>query len=334
MSYLFAFDFDGNAADTFKRSPNGIGVREAYERGIQDVFGDEGLEAYRVVGGLQNRAPAELVRAMLDENGNNRNGLLEHAAEFLRKEFNQLRAQVPEGKGVLLDPDAEFTEKMAGEILVRQKLRYLLGEIGELWPQPCNGFIEFWKIIAKLRREGIYIKTAVISSGHDSFIAKTFQVWGLEPPDFLVTDDGLRGRKFPRELERRVKPGQLSLAQAHKDWLRQQGLSGNDFDIDTARKTRARMVYFGDDPKNDGGLAKGAGIAFGHFNSDAEGYETDGNRTFSFGDWGDIGKLLQERREDLREGRPLSEVLCRTSSGIESAGEMPPDGSRRLGERI
>ena len=64
---LFVLDFDGNLANTFAPSPNGIGVHKAYETAVFKLFGQSGLNKYLETGGLKNRAPGEVVEQLHGE---------------------------------------------------------------------------------------------------------------------------------------------------------------------------------------------------------------------------------------------------------------------------
>jgi hypothetical protein len=55
-AYLLAKYFDGTVAETFERSPNGIGVHEAYNLAVEGLFGAKALKRYMASGGLRNRA--------------------------------------------------------------------------------------------------------------------------------------------------------------------------------------------------------------------------------------------------------------------------------------
>lgn len=165
-------DFDGTLAETSKKSPHGIGVLEAYEMAVEDLFGKEGLTAYRDAGGLRNRAPPEVVAE------------LERMGFFIS------------GK----------TLGEATEALVQAKLKVLLGEINSSWPLPCQGFPEFCQRMTEGYPEWTF---AILSSGHRAFIEKTFLVWREEwpwipIPRLIVSDDELRDLPWP--LEERVKP--------------------------------------------------------------------------------------------------------------------------------
>ena len=128
MNYLLGFDFDGTIAQTFEKSPKGIGVTEAYRLAISDIFGPEVLAIYDTQGGLKNSAPSELIHSLMGEGGNEL--LVRNAEQFFNTHKEELINLVPEGKGVPLEWTPAQQEKIMGELLVRQKLHYLMGEIG------------------------------------------------------------------------------------------------------------------------------------------------------------------------------------------------------------
>lgn len=319
--YLFVFDFDNTIAQTFEPSPKGIGVKEAYTKTVEDIFGNEGLTVYQRIGGLQNRAPSELVYAILEHDSNGQ--LIRNASTFFLREHDKLANCVPKNHNGTLEWDILNPNKTLVEILVRQKLIVLTDEIGtafadgQLWPRPCKGFVDFWKDVLLLKDKNMAgITTAIVSSGHEKPIKRVFEeVFKLTLPDILVTEDDIRWRKYPQELSRRIKPGQLQLAIAHSAWLKKQDLSDNNH-LKAAHETKARIVYFGDDPKKDGEMAKGASIIFGLF-KDGQRFEVDG-LSFTFGNWQDIGNTLKNQEHKLAEGKPINEILLTRPSKVES----------------
>lgn len=201
--YLLVSDFDGTAADTFSKNPKGIGVNEAYSLAIKNLFGEEGMEIYEEFGSLKNRAPEEVVKQILYIG--NADFLIRSAEKCFDARSKSLNRLVPDGKGAPLEwvPGDEIkTIKTITEMLVLIKLSYLMEEIGsqlpngKTWPEPCQGFLDFLRVVNLLqKKEHIPIKLAIISSGHEIFIQKTFRIWGFAPPDIIVTDDDMRDRK-------------------------------------------------------------------------------------------------------------------------------------------
>ena len=175
MTLNLVLDFDGTMADTFKPSPNEIGVGEAYCLAVEDLFGNQGEKVFWEVGGLKNRAPIELLQA-IQKQGLVMNGNLENNAERL----------------------------------VSAKLKILLGEIGPDWPLPCLGYREFNMKLFQLRQNGANIRLAILSSGHLAFIEKTLRIWEKNwesPviwPDVIISDDDLR--HLPVSVEQKTKP--------------------------------------------------------------------------------------------------------------------------------
>jgi len=220
-NYLLVFDFDGTAFRTFEPSPNGIDVENAYKLVVGKVFGEEGLKGYQNVGGLGNRAPSELIKLLL---ANDESGILQEKALGLM-------ATKVEGKNIA----QTNAEDAIIEFCIEEKVSILEAEIGtvfpngEMWPRPTEGFLRFWKQVQTINKEGLVdIKTAFVSSGHKNFIEKTFKARELELPNFLITEDNVRERKYPLEITRRVKPGQLQMAMAHIEWLKSWGLSSEE----------------------------------------------------------------------------------------------------------
>jgi len=239
---LVAFGFDNTAADTFDRSPNGIDVHIAYDRALETLFGE--TELLKVVGGLKNRAPTELVHDILRE----RPPLMLAGLRAYEAHRSRLSSQMPRGKGIPLSRIENGNHiDLFGELLVRLKLEILLAEIGPEWPLPCEGVLEF---MAELRARDKHV--AIISSGHDLFIRKCFSQWGSECPAIVLSDDDLRPQPGP--MTQKMKPSKLLInyviMMAHT-----RGISVSSADI----------VYFGDDLNKDGGLARNASIPFGWY---------------------------------------------------------------------
>jgi len=318
--YLVVADFDATLADTFIPSPNNINVIVAYEKAIESIFGREGLAIFKEIGGLQNRAPMELVADLL-RNGDEEK-MMKRAGNFYESENINLMGLVPQGKGAdfnwrIWDPIGTITET-----LIRCKLRYLIKEIGAIlpggkkWPLPCLGVLEFFEAIKALNQNGkIDIKLAIISSGHDEFIKKTFvEAWGLPCPSILVTDDDMRRLAYPVNPREKVKPSVSLFNLVHLMWFTNQ--IGPIFDnlqlIKFVVENRKRMIYFGDDPIKDGQLAEAAEVPFGWFSSGEVVTRVDLARpVFSFSDWKKVAESLSSpvTIELFSGGRPFSEII-------------------------
>lgn len=298
--YLFALDFDGTVAETFTPCPGGLGVHGAYEKAIEDVLGKEGLKRYHVIGGLRNRAPSELVRLLLEDTSPDQ--MIGNARIFFRRNGEQLADFVPKGKGVTLAGDFTPTADFISELVVRQKLFYLSSQIGtplgdgNVWPAPCRGFIRFYNDLAQLDTGDLQLDLAIVSSGHELFIGRTFMVWGLSKPEIIITEDDIRGKA---ELEGRVKPDPLSLELACAQWL---GTA-------VTGATKQRVVYIGDDPVKDGGMAERFGVSFGWFDRDGKNGKLNIPDSFTFSDWEALARVLKRSRVALCRNKPIWKIL-------------------------
>ncbi|MCK4539547.1 hypothetical protein KAU09_00150 [Candidatus Parcubacteria bacterium] len=315
--YLLVYDFDGTVADTFQPSPNGVGVYEAYRLAVNNIFGQDGLKIYDQAGGLQNRAPEEIVSLVLAGNDQ----MIKQAEVCFDQKNKTLRRLVPDGKGAPLkwiNGDKNCLQKTITEMLVLIKLSYLMDEIGTsfsdgaVWPRPCVGFWDFIRAIEDLRMENLDIQNAIISSGHDEFIKKTFAVWGFDPPRIMLTDDDMRGRNYPAEFQKRVKPSSYLFDIIQSSWI-SDGILFSEYarHIELIYDTRRRMMYFGDDLNKDGGLAMSAGVPFGLFDPKQVHNYKHSNSFFAFGDWRDVARFF--RRNDVKkllsEGQPIIRVV-------------------------
>ncbi len=313
QEYLVICDFDGCVANTFELSPNGIGVNEAYTHAVKSVFGNTGLSVFNKIGRLENRAPGELVEAILSKG--NKESLIQAAKQFFVKNHELLNGLVPEGKGHPLEwPQANSWNPngVITEMLVRSKLEYLAKEIRETWPRPCKGILEFLKMIKKINNNSVNIQLAILSSGHEKFIQETFKVWGLPCPPILLTDDEMRGRAYPKKQAMRIKPSVTLFDLIHLMWFSViHGAMTNQLQlVRFLMESRQRMIYFGDDPIKDGKLAEVAGVPFGWFNPNQN---TNGSlkNFFSFNDWEDIANVFYKKNavEAFKKGLSFREII-------------------------
>lgn len=241
---LLGADFDNTIAKT------AADVEDAYRRATIRVFGVVGARLFEHIGGLENRSPYEFVVALRRAFNREPERLEERARNYLEDEFPSLEACVPHGKGRKLMVDDPEPVEMMLEILVREKLRYLLPQISREWPEIEPGFVALYKL-CRVRN----IDFAVISAGHELFIGRFFEAHE-KPVPRLFTDDDLRGTKWqgvhkpdPRLMDRFFElhyPG-------------------------AAEKRRQRMLYIGDDLRRDGLLAKKSGVRFGWYNPGEQG---------------------------------------------------------------
>jgi len=315
-SYLIVCDFDGCLAATFEPSPRGRNVQEAYEYAIGSVFGKHGLEVYKKIGGLQNRAPREVVETLL-ANGNREN-LIENAGSFFCKKQTSLGGLIPKGKGYPLEwKEGRFWDpgNVITEMLVRCKLSHLLGEISKEWPRPYNGVLDFLETIGKINKDGqVDVQLAILSSGHEEFIKRTFSAWGFPCPQILVTDDDMRDRNYPRESWKRIKPSVVIFDLVHLLWfaVKNGPIADNLQLIRFLIETRSRMIYFGDDIAKDGKLAGVAGVPFGWFDPNSKLLNRPCNDDlFVFCDWQKMAKFFSKAStvKSFREGRSFKEIV-------------------------
>ncbi len=267
--YLFGTDFDGTLVKTKENSPNGMNVSVASGRTIRDIFGPEGHKIYvEKLGGLQNREPGELMGLMLSE--------------------TRIGVSV----------------KDATELFVAQKLSHLIPEICPAWPKFYPGVIDFFKDV----QNGRYpLEVAVVSSGHDEFINRVFEVNGLDAPANMVTSDVIRSRTQPdRPL---YKPNPYQLAVVHRKWRgRVDGFMRSRYvDLNHGKD---HMVYVGDDPIKDGELAERSRIPFIHMNADGQDFVPRADRgQVGVHDFNELREMLDRSVHKMADGKDFSEVL-------------------------
>ncbi len=217
-------DFDGTIVDTFTRPKDGYSVESAYHIAVGTVFGPPDLEKYKREGGLGNRAPLEIVRQLAP------------------------------------DADAGETDKLHQQ-LVATKLEVLESQISATWPEPTKGFIEF---TAKLRRTQAEqpIDDVIISSGHESFIRKTFEkTLGITPPKIILAQEAIQRMAANHDESMPTKPSPKLMVYAYDQW--QQSYGQNEQKV-IGKHDCERMCYVGDDDEKDGGMARATGVAFYH----------------------------------------------------------------------
>lgn len=219
-------DFDGTIAQTFKPSPHNIDVETAYLAAVDVVFGAKGLAQYQHEGGLRNRAPAEIIRQLAPDASN-----VDHA--------NLL------------------------PLLVTKKLAVLVDEISPEWPEPTDGYRHFEAALSTHPNRDD-ISRVIVSSGHDPFIQRTYETWGIPMPEVIVAQEKLSeiaansGETLPDKPDRRV------MEYAHMAW---RGMAS----IVEARKSFQqdipRMLYVGDGTA-DAELAASTGVRFFHIRAE------------------------------------------------------------------
>jgi hypothetical protein len=225
---LLAKDFDGTVAQTFEKSPNGLGVHEVHEIIIDSMFGQDALETYLRNGGLRNRPPDKVVQ---------------EAAP---------------------DADEDELERLTADF-IEQKLSISLSEIGtrfpdgEIWPRPTRGYLELCESIAAARSEGRLIDDIIISSGHEPFIEKTYRAWNIGQPTHVLAEDTVRRFALDLPIDQRVKPSPVLMDIARQMW---RDSYSDGLAPDASDDELRRIVFVGDDPVNDGELAKNSGVDF------------------------------------------------------------------------
>lgn len=268
--YLLGADFDGTFFNTGVDSPNGMNVRVACEEAINDLFKERGREVYNgQLGGLQNREPGELMSHML----------------------TALEIKL-------------VTVQDAAELFVRRKLDYLVPEISRDWPRPYPGVADFFKDL----QEGKYpLEVAVVSSGHEKFIRRTFEVNGIDAPENMVTSDDIRWRTQPnRPL---YKPNPYQLAVVHRRWMgKEDGFMKSKYtELDHGKD---KMAFVGDDFRRDGELAERSLIPFIHMNPDGQDFVPDENRgQVGIKDFNELRGMLDRSAHKMADGKDFSEIL-------------------------
>lgn len=277
---LLLSDFDQTVAKTIEQSsPRGIDVSVAYRLALEEMFGSDGFALYEELGGLKNQAPIELIKALLAE--------APHLAQQAAHRHGKLGS----------NPSLEDLTKL----LVDLKLNHLVGEICDDWPKPCRGFLELCEELQRLRQRGLTVDLGIITNGHLRFVAKTFKTWGLERPKPLVTEEDVRDLTWPPRPEDRVKPAVYPFNLAMNRWRRFRRGSHP-----------SRVIYFGDDPKRDGGLAVNAAVPFGYFTEEIADISNYPPGSFQFSDWTDVARRLIDLTAKILAGLPCHQIFAHT----------------------
>ena len=88
-------------------------------------------------------------------------------------------------------------------------------------------------------------------------------MYGLEKPDIFVTDEIVRGIVPNMSAERRGKPAPIPMVLAKRMWLDIYGVSHSVLRNDAmAPDINDRIIYIGDDPEKDRGLATNSHVDF------------------------------------------------------------------------
>jgi phosphoglycolate phosphatase-like HAD superfamily hydrolase len=310
------FDYDGTMGDTGEPSPNGWNVEKACRAAIQEVLGEKGAAVFDSQGGLKSRAPTEIIEDMIAQDpslvSEGRNFFLQNQEMLLQDR------SVQQGKGVPLEwrENDQMPGRVIAEMFVRRKLAILLPEICAEWPKPCKGFLEFWSTLQQLKENGIHFITGVVTSGHDEFINRTFKEWRMKDPDFMVSEDQIRGihPHHPHKVQEKPGPLPIFLALAKIAELRHQ-CTGEGVILTPFLETR--MVFAGDSPSKDMVMAQRNGLPAVHFNRDAEKLTVDpDNRAIRFGDWQHFADFLLQNEPLFREGLPIESIFKNHREGM------------------
>jgi hypothetical protein len=226
VTRLIAQDFDGTIAQTFQKSPNEIGIEEATEKAVDNVFGPSSVDSYKKNGGLRNRAPLEVVQE--------------------------------------LSPGASEQDiKTLLTRLIVSKLDILTAEIGQtfsdgsVWPRPVAGYMEFLKNLELAQAEGQHIDSLILSSGHEPFIKKVYETWGVEQPTHIIGQE----TTVEHGLGNVVKPNSTLMKLAHRVWAESYGFKPSFIGFQVMK---GRTLYIGGDDTKDGQLARNSGVKFAH----------------------------------------------------------------------
>jgi len=318
--YLIVSDFDETLFYTSVDSPDKMNVKKAYELAIAKIFGELGTYIFETIG-LHGRTPSELTSDILDWAKDEKANLIQKALDFFNREGAQVAQLIPESKSNSLIWNERSPEITITQMLVGTKLSYLINEIGkkdwagEMWPRPCSGALEFMHALERLKEEGAPLDFAVLSSGHELFIRKSFAVWDLPQPEIIVTEDDIRPRKYPEGKDTRFKPGPFPIALTHFKWLRRQGISSdNPSFMANAMESKNRILCIGDDPYRDSLMAHRAKI---------KSYLYPHTPLIAITD------ALREN-SSLLDGRSFAEIFVAERNGVEVDSLLPDNLRRRI----
>ena len=279
---LFALmNFDGTTFNTFHAPPGLVGVPEAYDFAIEHTFGKSALELFHgPIGGFQSQEPGEIV------------DLIAHHARR-------------EGLKISCFP----TRQDAVTALVDSKLSTMLLNISPEWPLPYQGVNEFFTLV---EMGELPVDVGIATSGHDKFLARVFEVNGLELPNVLVSSDAIRGTLPPHRPH--FKPFPFQIAQVHKLLLEKHGMQSSIRDkrgYFTGRNgIKPYMAFIGDNPYKDGGLAASSRISYIHVPNEYPKFVSDPLKAqFRIENFFDLIDLLENNREKIRLGATWTEVL-------------------------
>ena len=198
-------DFGGTLARTFDSCEGVLSVHGAVEKVIYDMLGKYALHIYRERGGLRNRAPTEIISELI----------------------------------LLCELNPSLHDELTEEF-VKRKVAILTDQISPEWPLPTPGCVGYLRHFSD-----VGLQLGIISTGHETFIRRCFEMWGLKMPMAIVSEDDMRGRKT-LPLHDRVKPSP-ALFRVFLEKL----------PVDPGE-----VLYVGDDPEKDGQFAANSGLRF------------------------------------------------------------------------
>lgn len=215
-------DFDGTIAYTSQPPKGGYNVEAATTIAVGELFGPVAIERFKQRGGLQNRAPIEVVQ--------------QFAPEATPEEAHQLTDQ-----------------------LVATKLGILTSQISASWPYPVPGFIDFTVALRKAQQNAD-INDIIVSSGHENFIRTTYEkTFGIEPPKIILAQEAIQRIALENDETMPVKPSPQLMLYAYNAWRNDYNLT---HELSIADSDTSRMHFIGDDPTKDGEMAIRSGLTF------------------------------------------------------------------------
>lgn len=264
-SYLLTYDFDNTCFFTI--GSGGPDVEAAYIHAVGETFGTTAQNNYVARGGLQNRAPADIVLETIT----NDTFAITHAldqAHALLEPGNRVAAFDHDAVERFVARGEVKTDQLAiravTELLVMRKKEILLPQITPEWPRPMEGFDEHWSSLYGRRlmsNDWETVHTAIVSSGHTDFISKVLHLACLPEPDVYLTDDEMKLQPEPK-----TKPDPLALELVRDAWIRGYRLSQRAKNKPRFMDdTKNRQVYIGDDLEKDGQMAAADGVTFMHY---------------------------------------------------------------------
>ncbi len=245
---LVLASFSQTIAKTHIKNLRNFNIDDAYDNAIQTIFGYEGLQKYLEYGGLQNRSPAEVIISLVPYSS-----IWDNAKLYL--DINNI--SIPKNKDIVHTLIKQ---------LIKININSLADNIGalcpqtELWPPLYPNVNMFLSHLSNKQ-----VDFGIISSGHEVFIRKVFEYYGMDQPLFCVTPDD-KFELYGMDWKSKTKPSTYLIASAMQKWI---ASWSDDFKQRVQESGQDCMeyachnaVYIGDDLKLDGYMANNAGIPF------------------------------------------------------------------------